>query len=164
MMLTGESNEPLEGCWGQNAEPTPSLQKKSQPFALCLAGGNAVLSPPVEKRSQLKLSAQWSCRGHWMEVGLQIHIRTVHGYCLFLRSYGSDQMSRADVHSIHQNTGRAVLSGCPGGAGALILLSIRKGENSRRFPATRPAVTTIAATTSSISVVLFCEVKSPVKR
>ena len=38
MMLTGESNEPLEGCLGQNAE----------------------LTPPVEKRSQLTLSAQWS--------------------------------------------------------------------------------------------------------
>ena len=59
MMLTGESNKPLEGCWGQNAEPTSSLQKKNQPVALCLGGGNAVLTPPVEKRSQLTLSAQW---------------------------------------------------------------------------------------------------------
>ena len=96
-----------------------------------------------------------------MEVGLQHHIRTVHGYCLFLRSCGSDQMSRANVHSVHQYTGRAAFSGCSGGAGALIRLSIRKGENSRRFPATSPVVTTTAATTSSNSVVLFCRSSHP---
>ena len=33
MMLTGESNEPLKGGWEPNAELTPFLQKKSQPFA-----------------------------------------------------------------------------------------------------------------------------------
>ena len=33
MMLTGESNEPLKGGWELNAELTPFLQKKNQPFA-----------------------------------------------------------------------------------------------------------------------------------
>ena len=33
MMLTVESNEPLKGNWEPNAELTPFLQKKSQPFA-----------------------------------------------------------------------------------------------------------------------------------
>ena len=33
MMLTGESNEPLKGSWEPNAELSPFLQKKSQPFA-----------------------------------------------------------------------------------------------------------------------------------
>ena len=60
MMLTGGSNEPLGGCCGQKAELTPSLQNKSQPVALFLGVGHAVLTPPVEKRSQLTLSAQWS--------------------------------------------------------------------------------------------------------
>ena len=33
MMLTGESNETLKGGWEPNAELTPFLQKKNQPFA-----------------------------------------------------------------------------------------------------------------------------------
>tara|TARA_Y200000002_G_scaffold106926_1_gene87362 strand:+ start:284 stop:415 length:132 start_codon:yes stop_codon:yes gene_type:complete len=33
MTLIGESNEPLKGGWEPNAELTPSLQRKSQPFA-----------------------------------------------------------------------------------------------------------------------------------
>ena len=62
---------------GAKREPTPSLQKKSQPVALCLGGRNAVLTPPVEKKSQLTLIAQWSCKGHWMGLRLQSHTRTV---------------------------------------------------------------------------------------
>ena len=99
-----------------------------------------------------------------MEVGLKGHCRTVHGDCLFLRGDGSDQMCRATSISVHLNTGPAVFSGSAGGAGALILLSIRNGENSRRSPPTSPAVTTIAAITSSNSGILFCKFKSPVKR
>ena len=42
-----------------NADLTLSLQNKSQPVAHFLGVGHAVLTPPVEKRSQLKLNAQW---------------------------------------------------------------------------------------------------------
>ena len=97
-MLTGESNEPLEGCWGQNVEPTRSPQKKCQPVALCLDGRNAVRTPPVEKKSQLTLIAQWSSL-HWMVEVLQSDNLTDHGYCLFLRTDSWDPMSRANVHS-----------------------------------------------------------------
>ena len=57
-MLTCVSNEHLEGCLGQKAYLTPSLQKKIQLVARCLGVGHAALTPPVEKRSQLTLSAQ----------------------------------------------------------------------------------------------------------
>ena len=61
---------------------------------------NADLTPRIVREGASGvISAQWSCRGHWMEVGLQSHSRTVHGYCLFLRGDGSDQMSRVNVHS-----------------------------------------------------------------
>ena len=45
MMLTGESNEPLKGGWEPNAELTPFLQKKNQPFARWLVAVHVFLPP-----------------------------------------------------------------------------------------------------------------------
>ena len=96
-MLIGESNETLKCSWELNAELTPFLQKKSQPFARWLVAAHAFLTPPVEQRSQQTLSAQWSSF-HWMVEVLQSENLTDHGYCLFLRTDSWDPMSRANVH------------------------------------------------------------------
>ena len=98
MMLTGESNEPLKGGWEPNAELTPFLQKKNQPFARWLVAVHVFLTPPVEQRSQLTLSAQWSSL-HWMVEVLQCNNLTDHGICFFLRTDSWDPMSRVNVHS-----------------------------------------------------------------
>ena len=41
------------------ADLTPPLHKRSQAVHCCVGVCNAVLTPPVEKESQLTLSAQW---------------------------------------------------------------------------------------------------------
>ena len=42
---------------------------------------NADLTPRIVREGVSGvISAQWSCSGHWMEVGLQNHNLTVHGY------------------------------------------------------------------------------------
>ena len=98
MMLTGKSNELLQGGWEPNAELTPFLQKKNQPFARWLVSVHVFLTPPVEQRSQLTLSAQWSSL-HWMVEVLQCNNLTDHGICFFLRTDSWDPMSRVNVHS-----------------------------------------------------------------
>ena len=61
---------------------------------------NADLTPRIVREGASGvISAQWSCRGHWMEVGLQGHHRTVHCYCPFLRADDTDQMRLANVHN-----------------------------------------------------------------
>ena len=45
---------------------------------------NADLTPRIVREGVSGvISAQWSCSGHWMEVGLHSHNLTVHGYCLY---------------------------------------------------------------------------------
>ena len=44
----------------KRADLTPPLHKRSQKVASCAGVGNALLTLPVEKRSHLTLSAQWS--------------------------------------------------------------------------------------------------------
>ena len=64
MMLTGESNEPLEGCWGKTLNrffPSKEMSagcSLSRRWKLCS-------DSPVEKRIQLTLSAQWSLQKPW---------------------------------------------------------------------------------------------------
>ena len=61
---------------------------------------NADLTPRIVREGVSGvISAQWSCRGHWMEVGLQGHHRIVHCYCPFLREDDTDQMRLANVHN-----------------------------------------------------------------
>ena len=45
-----------------------------------------------------------------MEAALLGHSLTVHGYRLLLSTYGSDQMSHANVYIVLQTTGRVVVT------------------------------------------------------
>ena len=82
MMLTSESNEPLEGCWGYNAELTPSLQKKmSAGCSLPRRWKCCSVSPGCGEESQPESAPNGHWRNYWMEDS-KLHGKLLPGYWL----------------------------------------------------------------------------------